>query len=120
MKITQSDQQKNFFTVNSLKVVWCNINYTNICMVGVLKGEEERVKYIFDEIMTENFPKWKKETDFQVGKSKRVPNKINSKISTRRHITIKMAKVTLEPIIQSEVSQKEKHQYSILLHIYGI
>ena len=25
----------------------------------------------------------------------------------------------LEPIIQSEVSQKEKHQYSILMHIYG-
>ena len=26
----------------------------------------------------------------------------------------------LEPIIQSEVSQKEKHQSSILTHIYGI
>ena len=26
----------------------------------------------------------------------------------------------LEPIIQSEVRQKEKHQYSILMHIYGI
>ena len=26
----------------------------------------------------------------------------------------------LEPIIQSEVSQKEKHQYSILMHKYGI
>ena len=26
----------------------------------------------------------------------------------------------LEPIIQSEVSQKEKHQYSIVTHIYGI
>ena len=26
----------------------------------------------------------------------------------------------LEPIIQSEVSQKEKHQYSVLMHIYGI
>ena len=26
----------------------------------------------------------------------------------------------LEPTIQSEVSQKEKHQYSILTHIYGI
>ena len=25
-----------------------------------------------------------------------------------------------EPIIQSEVIQKEKHQYSILTHIYGI
>ena len=26
----------------------------------------------------------------------------------------------LEPIIQSEVSQKEKHQYIILTYIYGI
>ena len=26
----------------------------------------------------------------------------------------------LEPIIQREVSQKEKHQYNILMHIYGI
>ena len=26
----------------------------------------------------------------------------------------------LEPIIQSEVSQQEKHQYSTLTHIYGI
>ena len=26
----------------------------------------------------------------------------------------------LEPIIQTEVSQKEKHQYSILTHIHGI
>ena len=25
----------------------------------------------------------------------------------------------LEPIIQSEVSQNEKHQYSILMNIYG-
>ena len=25
-----------------------------------------------------------------------------------------------EPIIHSEVNQKEKHQYSILTHIYGI
>ena len=28
--------------------------------------------------------------------------------------------IKLEPIIRSEVSQKEKHQYSILTHIYGI
>ena len=26
----------------------------------------------------------------------------------------------LEPIIQSEVSQRDKDQYSILMHIYGI
>ena len=26
----------------------------------------------------------------------------------------------LEPVIQKEASQKEKHQYSILMHIYGM
>ena len=34
--------------------------------------------------------------------------------------TVLMRWMKLEPIIQSEVSQKEKHQYSILTHIYGI
>ena len=28
--------------------------------------------------------------------------------------------INLEPIIQSEVSQKEKNKYCILTHIYGI
>ena len=31
-----------------------------------------------------------------------------------------MKQMKLEPIIQSEASQKEKHQYSVLTHIYGI
>ena len=31
-----------------------------------------------------------------------------------------LMRMKLKPTIQSEVSQKEKHQYSILTHIYGI
>ena len=34
--------------------------------------------------------------------------------------SVLMRWMKLEPIVQSEVSQKEKHQYSILTHIYGI
>ena len=34
--------------------------------------------------------------------------------------SVLMRWMKLEPTIQSEVSQKEKHQYSILMHIYGI
>ena len=34
--------------------------------------------------------------------------------------SVLMRWMKLEPIIQSETSQKEKHQYSILTHIYGI
>ena len=34
--------------------------------------------------------------------------------------SVLMRWMKLEPIIQSEVSQKENHQYSIIMHIYGI
>ena len=34
--------------------------------------------------------------------------------------SVLMRWMKLEPIIQSEVSQKEKHQYSILMHIYPV
>ena len=34
--------------------------------------------------------------------------------------SVLMRWMQLEPIIQSEVSQKEKYQYSILMYIYGI
>ena len=34
--------------------------------------------------------------------------------------SVLMRWIKLEPIILSEVSQKEKHQYSILTHMYGI
>ena len=34
--------------------------------------------------------------------------------------SVLMRWMKLEPIVQSEVSQKEKHGYSILRHIYGI
>ena len=43
-------------------------------------------------------------------------NKVKGTIN--RPVLMKWMK--LEPIIQSEVSQKEKHQYSILMHIFGI
>ena len=34
--------------------------------------------------------------------------------------SVPMRWMKLEPIIQTEVSQKEKHQYNILMHVYGI
>ena len=34
--------------------------------------------------------------------------------------SVLMRWMKLEPIIQSGVSQKEKHQCSILMHIYGV
>ena len=42
----------------------------------------------------------------------------SEKVGLKLNILMRWTK--LEPILQSEVSQKEKHQYSILTHIYGI
>ena len=43
-----------------------------------------------------------------------------SDIKNNTFESVLMRWVKLEPIIQSEVSQKDKHQYSILAHIYAI
>ena len=43
-----------------------------------------------------------------------------SAIKKKTFESVLMSWMKLEPIIHSEVSQKEKHQYSILMHIYGI
>ena len=44
----------------------------------------------------------------------------HSAIKKKSFESVLMRQMKLEPIIQSEVSQKEKHQYNILTHIYGI
>ena len=44
----------------------------------------------------------------------------NSAVKKNSFETVPMRWMKLELIIQSEVSKKEKHQYSILAHTYGI
>jgi hypothetical protein len=63
-------------------------------MLGIPEGEEteKRIKNVFAEIMTENFPNLKKETDIQVQEAQRFPQHINPSKSTR-HVIIKMTKV---------------------------
>ena len=46
--------------------------------------------------------------------------KYYSAIKKNAFESVLMRWMKLEPIIQSEVRQKEKHQYSILKHISGI
>ena len=41
-----------------------------------------------------------------------------SAIKKNTFVSVLLRWMKLEPIIRSEVSQKEKHQYSILMHIY--
>ena len=45
-----------------------------------------------------------------------IHNGVYSAIENNAFESVLMRWMKLEPIIQSEVSQKEKHQYSILMH----
>ena len=49
-----------------------------------------------------------------------IHNEILSAIKRSTFESVLMKWMNLEPIIQSEVSQKEKDIYYILMHIYGI
>ena len=59
------------------------------------KGEqkEQEIGNLFEKIMKENFPNLVKEIDMQVQEAQRVPNKLDAKKPTPRHIIIKMPKV---------------------------
>ena len=96
-KKNQSEQevkriQKNKKSVSSL---WDNFKKSNICIIGVPEGEEkeQEIGNLFEKIMKENFPNLVKEIDMQVQEAQSIPNKMNAKSPTPRHIIIKMPKV---------------------------
>ena len=74
---------------------WDNFKCSNIQIIGMPEGEEEEqeIENLFEKIMKENFPKLAKETDIQVQEVQRVPNNLDPKRTTPRHLIIKTPKV---------------------------
>ena len=67
------------------------------------KDKEQEIENLFENIMTENFLNLVKEIDTQIQEAQKIPNKINPKRSTSRHIIIKMPKLKdKERIIKEE------------------
>ena len=69
--------------------------HPNINTIGVPEGEEkeQEIGNLFEKIMKENFPNLVKEIDMQVQEAQRVPNKMDAKRPTPRHIIIKRLNV---------------------------
>ena len=81
---------------------------TNICIIGIAEGKETEkgADNLLKEIIDENFPNLWKKTDIQVEEAQRVPNRMNPKRSTPRHI-IKMAKIKDKDRILKVVREKQ-------------
>ena len=63
--------------------------------------------------MAENFPNLGKEKDIQVQEAKRIPNKMNPRKPTPRHIIIKTAKVKDKERILKAVREKQPVTYKV-------
>ena len=61
--------------------------------------------------MKENFPNLVKEIDIQVQEAQRVPNKLDTKTTTPRHIIIKMPKVKDKEKILKAAKEKQRVTY---------
>ena len=77
------------------------------------EGEEEKqeIENLFEKIMKENFPNLVKKIDIQVQEAQRVPNKLDPKKTTPRHIIIKMPKVKDKERILKAAREKKLVTY---------
>ena len=68
---------------------------SNIQIIGVPEEEDKKKDHgkILEEIIVENLPKMGKEIVIQIQETQRVPNRINSRQNTPRHILIKLTKI---------------------------
>ena len=59
------------------------------------EGEQE-IENLVEKIMKENFPNLVKEIDIEIQEAQRVPNKLDPKRTTSRHIIIKTPKLKIK------------------------
>ena len=98
MEVTTAEQNKEKRmkrNEDSIRNLWDNMKRNNIRIIGVPEGEEREKgpEKISEEIIVENFPNMGKKIATQVQEAQRVPNRINPRRNTPRHIVIKVAKI---------------------------
>ena len=104
---------------DNLRDLWDNFKCPNIRIIGV--PEEDKKKdheKIVKEIIVENFPKMGKEMATQVQETPSVPNRINPRRNTPRHILIKLMKIKhKEKILTAARENQQITHKGILIRI---
>ena len=74
--------------------------------------EEQEIESLFEKIMQENFPNLAKEIDLQeVQEAQRIPNKLDPRRNTPRHIIITLPKITQKERILEAAREKDTVTY---------
>ena len=76
------------------------------------KQEEQEIEQLFENIMKENFPNLAKEIEFQeVQEAQRVPEKLDTRKHTPRHIIIILPKIEDKKRILEAAGEKDTVTY---------
>ena len=85
------------------------LNAPTIQITGVPEEDKKKgYEKIFKEIIVENFPKMGKEITTQVQEIQRVPDRINPRQNTPRHILIKLTKIKHKEKILKTAREKRQ------------
>ena len=97
-----------------LKTLWDNFKFSINLVIGVLEGEKEgqETENLFEKIMKENFPNLAKEIDFQeVQEAQKVPEKLEPRKHSPRHIIITLPKMKDKERILKVASEEDTGTY---------
>ena len=91
----KKNQKRILKNEDNLRDLWDNVKCPNIRIIGVPEEEGKKKDHekILEETIVEKFPKMGKEIATQVQETQRVPNRINPRQNTPRHIFIKLTKI---------------------------
>jgi len=95
----------------SIQEICDNIKKPNLRVIGIEEGIEIQTRgmsNLLDEIITENFPELKKETDIQIVDAYRTPNIQNHSRPTPRHIVMKISNIQNKEKILKATREKRK------------
>ena len=92
---TEREKEKKRIKRNedNLRGLWDNVKCPNIRIIGVPEEDKNKDHEKILEIIVENVLKMGKEITTQVQEVQRVPNRINPRQNTPRHILIKLTKI---------------------------
>ena len=95
---------------DSLRNLWDNVKCPNIRIIRVPEVEDKKKGHekVLGEIIVENFPKMREEISTQVKETQKVPNRINPRQNTPRHILMKLTKMKHKEQILKAAKEKQQ------------
>ena len=113
VEINESERKKEKWikrNKDNLRDLWDSVKHPNIQIIGVPEKEDRKKDHekILEEIIVENFPKMGKEIITQVQETQSIPNRINPRWNTPRHILINLTKIKHKEQILKAAREKQQ------------